>query len=120
MRRKLPGLLFLFVLICLLSASIAHSAEAKHLYSEPDVMVFVSLFHDKADTLLSDRLPDDQHSLDPQIKNPRPTSTPVPIPPPPDPGSVNLMVFFGVIIVLIILFGVWINRQHSEKKDSQL
>jgi hypothetical protein len=52
-------------------------------------------------------------------RTPRPTSTPVPIPPPPEPGNIYLMIFFGVVAVLVILIGVWINREalQETKKD---
>lgn len=41
----------------------------------------------------------------------KPTQTPPPIPPAPDPARMNFMVVITVIMVIIILFGVWLNRQ---------
>jgi hypothetical protein len=46
-------------------------------------------------------------------RTPRPTSTPVPIPPPAEPFSLNLMIFFGVLAVTVVLVGVWINRKKT-------
>lgn len=40
----------------------------------------------------------------------RPTRTPMEIPPSPDPARMNLMVVITIIMVVIILFGVWLNR----------
>ena len=47
----------------------------------------------------------------PPTKTPRPTGTPVATPPPSDPGTTNLMVFFGVLSVVVVIVGVWLNRQ---------
>jgi cyanophycinase-like exopeptidase len=47
----------------------------------------------------------------PPTRTPRPTGTPVPTPPPSDPGTTNLMVFFGVLSVVVVIVGVWLNRQ---------
>ena len=46
-------------------------------------------------------------------RTPRPTSTPVPIPPPQDPGKMNTMIFFGVVAVIVVIVGVWINREKT-------
>jgi cyanophycinase len=45
-------------------------------------------------------------------KRVRPTSTPIIIPPPSDPVTRNMMVTFGVSIVLVIILGIWINRHR--------
>lgn len=42
-------------------------------------------------------------------KTPKPTSTPIPTPPPSDPGTNNLMAIFGILIVVVIIMGIWIN-----------
>ena len=118
MQRKLAGLLLSFLLIGLLSALITRPVWAKQGQTKPDVSKSLSDLFGKEYTILSDGNLSQQQSPNHQAKPPRPTSTPIPIPPPPDPGSINLMVFFGVIVVLIILFGVWINRQRSDTKDS--
>jgi len=47
----------------------------------------------------------------PPTRTPRPTGTPIPTPPPSDPGTTNLMVFFGVLSVVVVIVGVWLNRQ---------
>jgi hypothetical protein len=44
---------------------------------------------------------------------PRPTPTPRPIPPPSNPSDANLMIAFGVLVVIVILVGVWINRRYT-------
>lgn len=46
----------------------------------------------------------------------RPTSTPIPIPPPPESANINFMIFFGIIAVVVILFGVWLNRNSFQNK----
>jgi hypothetical protein len=46
-------------------------------------------------------------------RTPRPTSTPPTIPPPQDPGATRMMVGFGVLIVIVILFGLWLNRKNA-------
>jgi len=43
-------------------------------------------------------------------RTPKPTSTPIPIPPPSNPTLSNLMILIAGLILLVILFGVWINR----------
>ena len=52
----------------------------------------------------------------PKVKNPthtpRPTGTPVLIPPPTDPGSMNWMIAFAVLVVIIILVGVWVSQRN--------
>jgi hypothetical protein len=45
-------------------------------------------------------------------KTKRPTATPFPIPPPSDPVSLQWIVAFGVLIVVVILFGFLINRRR--------
>jgi hypothetical protein len=54
-------------------------------------------------------------------RTPRPTSTPVPIPPPAEPLSLNLMILFGLLAVIIVLIGVWINRKkpNDQKGNDQ-
>ena len=42
-------------------------------------------------------------------KTPKPTSTPIPTPPPSDPSTNNLMAIFGILIVVVIIMGIWIN-----------
>lgn len=46
-------------------------------------------------------------------RTPGPTNTPIPIPPPQDPGVTQMMVAFGILVVLVILFGVWLNRKNA-------
>lgn len=46
-------------------------------------------------------------------RTPRPTSTPVPIPPPAEPLSLSLMILFGVLAVIVVLIGIWINRKKT-------
>jgi len=41
----------------------------------------------------------------------RPTPTSVPVPPPSDPRTTQLMVLFGILIVTIVIFGIWLNRR---------
>ena len=45
-------------------------------------------------------------------RTPRPTPTPLVIPPPADPNSSNLIVLLGILSVLIVLVGVWLNRKQ--------
>jgi cyanophycinase-like exopeptidase len=47
-------------------------------------------------------------------RTPRPTSTPLTVPPPPDSGQINLMILIASLSVLIVIFGVWINRNRIE------
>jgi len=44
---------------------------------------------------------------------PKPTGTPIPTPPPANPAENNMMIFFVAIAVLVIIIGVWINRQRT-------
>jgi LPXTG-motif cell wall-anchored protein len=44
----------------------------------------------------------------------QPTPTPRTIPPPTNPINLNLLIIFGVAIVLIILAGLWLNRRRIE------
>ncbi len=41
----------------------------------------------------------------------KPTHTPPPIPPPPDPARMNFMIVITIFMVVIILFGIWLNRE---------
>lgn len=43
---------------------------------------------------------------------PRPTPTPLTVPPPSNPDTTYLMVFFGTLMVLVVIFGIWINRKR--------
>ena len=42
-------------------------------------------------------------------KTPKPPSTPIPTPPPSDPSTNNLMAIFGILIVVVIIMGIWVN-----------
>lgn len=44
---------------------------------------------------------------------PRPTPTPIPTPPPTNPKTIQLMAAFGVLVVVVILFGIFINRRQA-------
>jgi hypothetical protein len=46
-------------------------------------------------------------------RTPRPTATPIPIPPAANPNATSLMILFGLIAVIVVIVGVWLNR--SEK-----
>jgi hypothetical protein len=41
----------------------------------------------------------------------RPTPIPLVIPPPADPGQTRLIILGGVIAVVVVIVGVWINRR---------
>jgi hypothetical protein len=47
-------------------------------------------------------------------KTPKRTPPPLIIPPPADPKILNIITFLGVLLVVIILFGVWINRKKLD------
>jgi len=49
----------------------------------------------------------------------RPTPTPLKIPPPADPRMSRLIIGFGIISVVIVIFGIWINR-HKVFKPPQI
>jgi hypothetical protein len=51
----------------------------------------------------------DQSKKNKPTKTPKPTSTPIPTPPPSNPSTNNLMAFFGILIVLVIILGIWVN-----------
>ncbi len=40
----------------------------------------------------------------------KPTATPTLIYTPPDPKVINLIMGLGILIVLIVLLGIWVNR----------
>lgn len=44
-------------------------------------------------------------------RTPRPTATPVTVPPPSDPNMNQWLIAFGTLIIVIILFGLLINRR---------
>ena len=43
---------------------------------------------------------------------PRPTPTPIAVPPPSDPSTTQLMVIFGILVVLVVIFGLLLNRNR--------
>jgi len=47
-------------------------------------------------------------------KTPKPTPPPLIIPPPADQKSSNIIIFLGILTVIIITVGVWINRKKLE------
>jgi len=49
-------------------------------------------------------------------RTPRPTATPRDIPPPSDPDLNQWMVAFGVLVVIVIVFGMLINRQRLTRR----
>lgn len=61
-------------------------------------------------------IPDPTKTPEP-TKRRKPTATPLEIPPPSDPGTSNLMVGFGVFIVVIILIGIGMNWRRLFTKD---
>lgn len=52
---------------------------------------------------------DEQTKKKKPTNTPKPTSTPIPTPPPSDPSINNLMAIFGILIVVVIIFGIWVN-----------
>lgn len=46
-------------------------------------------------------------------RTPRPTTTPVPIPPAANPNATSLMILFGLIAVIVVVVGVWLNRSDK-------
>lgn len=49
----------------------------------------------------------------------KPTATPLTIPPPADPGTSNLMVFFGLLIAIVIIFGITLNYRRIIPKSKR-
>ena len=47
-------------------------------------------------------------------RTPRPTITPPAIPPPQDVSQTNLMIVFVILAVVIVVVGIWINRERKE------
>ena len=45
-------------------------------------------------------------------RTPRPTRTPVPIPPSADIGRTNAMIGLSILAVVVVIFGVWLNRRR--------
>jgi hypothetical protein len=43
---------------------------------------------------------------------PRPTPTPIAIPPPSNPGTIQMLVFFGILVVLVVILGLLLNRNR--------
>lgn len=43
---------------------------------------------------------------------PRPTPTPIPVPPPTSQNTIQLLVVSGVLLVAVIIFGLWLNRNR--------
>ena len=56
-------------------------------------------------------LPDKKNAA--PTRTPRPTTTPVPIPPPANPNATSLMILFGLIAVIVVIVGVWLNRSEN-------
>jgi hypothetical protein len=49
-------------------------------------------------------------------RTPRPTSTPVPVPPAANPNATSLMILFGLIAVIVVIVGVWLNRTENRSQ----
>jgi cyanophycinase len=45
-------------------------------------------------------------------RTPRPTPTPVVVPPASNPGTTHTLAISGVLVVLVIIFGLWLNRRR--------
>jgi hypothetical protein len=45
-------------------------------------------------------------------RTPRPTPTLLPLPPPSDPDTTQTMVIFGIFAVIVVLFGIFLNRRR--------
>lgn len=43
---------------------------------------------------------------------PRPTPTPIPVPPPTSQNTIQLLVVSGVLVVAVVIFGIWLNRNR--------
>ena len=52
----------------------------------------------------------------PKIKNPtrtpRPTTVPPRVPPPTDPKLLNLIILFGLLIIIVVLLALWLNHRR--------
>jgi hypothetical protein len=56
--------------------------------------------------------PPEKKNLAP-TRTPRPTTTPVLIPPAANPNATSLMILFGLIAVIVVIVGVWLNRSDK-------
>ena len=45
-------------------------------------------------------------------RTPRPTATPLTVPPPSDPSTTHLIAISGITVVVVIIFGLWLNRRR--------
>jgi cyanophycinase len=52
-------------------------------------------------------------------RTPRPTATPLVIPPPSDPVKTNQMIGVGSLVVLVIVFGILMNRRRIRSNGNQ-
>ena len=43
---------------------------------------------------------------------PRPTPTPIQVPPPTSQNTIQLLIVSGVLVVAVVIFGIWLNRNR--------
>lgn len=115
---KLNKSIFILILGILYFSISAFSAQFHQIPSSPDrpIMHFrdsinktpVSSIFDYSQSTVIYKA---QKTLQP-TKTPKPTSTPPVIPPPADPSATSVMIILAVFMVMVILFGFWLNRRR--------
>lgn len=112
-KRRLPLILLALLLPILSTTSVLASFRAPDPPTGPEPAphrsVYVPLVQsiENTDVGLENAVAKQQNPT----RTPRPTSTPVPIPPPTDYAMNNMMIVFGMVAVIVVIIGVWINRE---------
>jgi cyanophycinase-like exopeptidase len=89
----------------------AQSADSSVSFSPLPTPALISPTPTTTSTVTPTQPPPSPTPTEKPTKTPRPTSTPPIIPPPSNPEIDQWMIAFGVVIVIVIIFGVLISRQ---------
>jgi hypothetical protein len=100
----LPAVIILFFWV---GAPVGVQAESARMAINTELATNVDL-------LRASPAPDNPATVDAlePTRTPRPTPTPIPIPPPSNPNTTQMMVIFGIMVVLVVIFGLWLNRNR--------
>jgi len=112
---KITILLILSILLLISStSSIIPNSEASEISTQKQLSVESISIRKLQDSQSNNKsLQIVQNLADKPTRTPKPSPTPPTIPPSQNIGQTNLMILFVILAVIVVLIGVWLNREKN-------